>query len=196
MIHVQRPKASGRFCARFIFLISVTSTVVFVAQVYRNAEFGIIAQVPTGAFLCPVPDDEHDHGPVFLLGPAKAADCEAAESRRSISIFAGYNAAQLTKRLPDFLRWECVHVGKARCQPTNDLGIAGTSSLAGTVKHSDGWIEFLVVTQAGRPDPAFDPIAPRINYLLGLHTDAQDSPTDLVTFRAVLQTIRLSPPAQ
>lgn len=40
-------------------------------RVYRNEEFGITVPVPQGTLLCPLPDDQHDHGPVFPLGHSR-----------------------------------------------------------------------------------------------------------------------------
>lgn len=76
-------------------------------QVYRNEEFGISVPIPDGAQLCSIPEDEHTHGPLLVLGNAGPAACNDYPHNRYIVIFAGYNAADVTKRLGDYLRWEC-----------------------------------------------------------------------------------------
>jgi hypothetical protein len=65
---------------------------------------------------------------------------------------------------------------------------------AGRVNRSDGWIDVIVVTQAGKPDPAFDPSVPSVNYDLTLHTNPRYFEEDLRIFRTILSTVRLAPP--
>jgi hypothetical protein len=174
--------------------MALVSTGTAGPQNYRNEEFGIMVPVPKGVLLCPIPEDEHDHGPVFLLGPADARNCDGSERNRAIVIFAGYNAYVGTKRLGDFFKWECLNLVKGRCRPApSGLQITGLQSKAGRVNHADGWIDILVVTQAGKPDPDFDASVPLINYELWLHTKAPFLDEDLRIFRAVLGTIQLSP---
>src|ERR1700683_251142 len=76
-------------------------------QTYRNQEFGILVRAPEGSLLCPTNENVHDHGPVFLLGATNAKNCDDLERSRSIEIFAAYNVADVTKKLEDFLKWEC-----------------------------------------------------------------------------------------
>ena len=71
--------------------------------------------------------------------------------------------------------------------------IAGLPTKAGETTHPDGSIDIDVVTLAGKPDPAFDPTVPSINYTLSLHTGPKTLTEDLQIFRAVLRTIRISP---
>jgi hypothetical protein len=159
------------------------------SQVYRNPEFGIAVPVPNGASLCTYPG-EHDHGPTFLLGMAAAERCRDIQRNRHVTIFASYNAAAVTKKLHDFLKWEC----ETPCgRPPANLLIAGLPTEAARVNRSGGWLDIIVVTQAGKPDPAFDPSAPLINYDLRLHTQTRYLDEDLHTFRTVLRTLRLSP---
>lgn len=63
------------------------------------------------------------------------------------------------------------------------------------MNRTDGWIDIIVVTQAGKADPNWDATAPSVNYDLSLHTTGRYLNKDLRTFRAVLNTVRLSPPA-
>jgi len=159
------------------------------SQIYRNQEFGIAVPVPNGALLCAYPG-KHDHGPTFLLGLATAERCRDIQRDRYVTIFASYNAADVTKKLHDFLKWEC----ETPCgRPPGSLLIAGLPTEAARVNRPGGWLDVIVVTQAGKPDPAFDPSAPLINYDLRLHTQTRYLDEDLQTFRAVLRTVRLSP---
>jgi len=75
------------------------------------------------------------------------------------------------------------------------LHIRGLKSEAGRFDRSDGSIEIIVVTQAGRPDPDFDASVPSINYELFLETDAVHLAQDLSIFRVLLKTIRIAPPS-
>jgi hypothetical protein len=179
----------SRFFSFFITAVVLSPTTAG-PRVYRNEEFGITLPMPEGALLCPTPVNEHDHGPVMLLGPARANGCGAVESSRSIWIFAGYNAADVTKKLQDFLKWEC----RGPCgPPPRRLHVTGLPSAAARVSRSNGWIDIIVVTQAGKPDPTFDPSVPLINYDLKLHTRPENLKEDLRVFRTILETVRLSP---
>ena len=163
-------------------------------KVYWNEEFGITVPVPKSALLCVYPD-QHDHGPVFILGTTDAKSCrDDIERSRYIDVFASYQTED-TKRLRDFLRSECVGVAGAPCGPAPDgLHVAGLRSEAARVNRSDGWIYVIVATRSGKPDPAFDPTIPSVNYDLSLHTTPDHLEDDLRVFRIVLRTIRLSPP--
>jgi len=177
-----------------VLMSALLSAGIAQPDIYRNREFGITIPVPAGTLLCPTPGDEHDHGPAFLLGNVTAGDCHDSERRRSIAIFASYNAADVTKKLDDLLSWECVHAGKRPCRPAPEgLRIAGLRSDAARVNRSDGWIDVFVVTQAGKPDPAFDASVPSINYELRLHTTPRSLDDDLRIFRTMLATVQLFP---
>lgn len=88
---------------------------------------------------------------------------------------------------------DCVGFFKVFCGPApKGLAVARLMSKSGRVSEGD-WTDILVVTQAGKPDPTFDPTVPSINYDLRLHTDRADLQVDLQVFRTVLQTIRIAP---
>jgi hypothetical protein len=181
---------------RLISFVSLIAAVTLSAatakpHVYRNDEFGITVPVPQGVLLCPLPDDEHDHGPVFLLGTTDATSCrDDIKRHRYISVFASYQTDD-TKRLRDFLNWQC----EGPCRPApGGLRVPGLRSASARVDRPSGWIEIIVVTQAGTPDPDFDASIPSVNYELSLYTRPNHLAADLRVFRAVLQTIRLSPP--
>jgi hypothetical protein len=164
-------------------------------QVYRNDEFGITVPIPLGVVYCVPSEYQHDHGPVFLLGSPDRQACDEIDHQRYVLIFASYNAVEETKKLRDFLKEQCTGVGGGPCRPAPyGLHITGMATKAARVNRSDGWIDIIVVTQAGKPDPAFDPSVPSINYDAGLHTAPQYLEEDLRIFRAVLSTVRLSPP--
>ncbi len=164
-------------------------------QLYRNQEFGITLPVPEGVLLCRNPEGEHDHGPVMVLHPSEAKDCNDAEGGRIVEVFASFNAEQATKTLSMLLQSECTDTAKGKCRPAPPhLRMGGRPSAEARVNCSDGWIDIFVVTQAGKPDPAFDASVPSVNYVLRLHTRPEHLEGDLRVFRTVLQTIRLSPP--
>jgi hypothetical protein len=163
------------------------------ARIYHNEEFGITLPVPEAALLCAFPP-QHDHGPVLMLGAGDNQACFDLEGNRVIDIYASYNASDNTKKLLDFLRWECLEIAKHPCDlPPEGLRIKGRTAAAGRVDGADGWIDIFVVTQAGKPDPAFDASVPTINYDLRLHTTVRHLDGDLLIFRKVLATVQLSP---
>jgi len=161
-------------------------------KIYRNPEFGITLPVPAGALLCTTPQEEHDHGPYMLLATADSEGCHDIEHHRSVDVFASYNVSDETKRLSDFLKGQCAGVAGGPCRPApGGLRIPGLPSASARVNRSDGWIEIIVVTQAGTPDPDFDPSVRLINYNLSLRTTPDHFEDDLRLFRIVLRTIRL-----
>ena len=178
----------------FSVAVALLVTATVRAEVYRNQEFGITITVPEGAVLCPVPKEQHDHGPLFLLGTSHLGGCTDSERNRLIVVFAGYNAADVTKKLHDFMKWQCINIAEDMCGVApSDLRITGLPSEAARVDRPNRWIDIIVVTQAGTPDPSFDSSVPSINYTLRLHTRAEYLEEDLYTFRIILNTIRLSP---
>lgn len=179
-----------------VMVVTLLSAASDKPQIYRNGEFGITLSVPKGVMLCPNSEDVHDHGPLMLLNSSDAKRCSDAEWGRYIEVFAEGNAADATKTLNGFFRSSCSDpdTGKGKCgPPPADLLIAGMKIAAGTVNHPNGWTDVIVVTQAGKPDPAFDATVPSVNYVLRLRTNPKHQEEDLRTFRTVLQTIQLSP---
>ncbi len=180
--------------ASFALVVTLLNPANDELQIYRNEEFGVTLRVPEGVFLCPTPDDEHDHGPVLLLGTADSNHCQHANDRRNVDIFASFNAIEASKTLDKFLKRQCTGVFKGECLPAPPhLGIRGLRCASARVNHANGWIDIFVVTQAGKPDPLFDRSVPLINYNLSLHTKADHLEEDLRVFRRVLETVRLSP---
>ena len=163
-------------------------------HIYHNEEFGITVPVPEHTLLCSFPP-QHDHGPVLMLGGVSNQACFDLDRNRAIVIYATYNASDDTKKLLDFLWWECTSIAKHPCGPPPEgLRIKGRTAAAARVDGTDGWLDIFVVTQAGKPDPAFDASVPTINYDFSLRTTAGHLDEDLPIFRAVLATVRLSPP--
>jgi hypothetical protein len=54
----------------------------------------------------------------------------------------------------------------------------------------DGWIELVVVTQAGKPS-GYEPNEPSVNYIFSLYTRSEHLDEDLKVFRTILQTVKL-----
>jgi hypothetical protein len=130
-----------------------------------------------------------------MLAGGNNQACFDLQRNRAIVIFASYNASDQTKKLLDFLSWECTGIAKHPCGlPPAGLRIKGRIAAAARVDREDGWTDIFVVTQAGKPDPAFDPSVPSINYDFSLRTTAGHLDEDLRIFRGVLATVRLSPP--
>ena len=165
-------------------------------EIARNSEYGITLPVPDGTLYCPPSKNVHSHGPVLLLGSRDLKNCSPLdENSRYIGVFASGNAVIRTKTLSGFLKyWACNNDQNPCIAAPKDLNIRGMPSMAARVNRSNGWIDISVVTQAGKPDPAFDATVPSINYYLGLHTNPEHLEEDLRIFRVVLQTIKISPP--
>ena len=175
-----------------LFILTLLAAQTDTPHVYRNEEYGIAVAVPAGALLCPVPAEQHDHGPVFLIGTTDTVGCSEFEHKRTVVIFAGSNAVNATKRLHEFLKWECRNVANGPCGTApQGVHIPGRPSEAAQVDHSSGWIDVIVVTQGGAPDSAFDATVPSINYELRLHTTRTHLHEDMRVFRKVLDTIQL-----
>jgi hypothetical protein len=188
-----------RMLRRMLVTVVAVAAVLSVAAtkpyIYRNPEFGITLPVPEGAFLCNTRKDEHDHGPVMLLGVADTKGCyDMTEEKRHIEVFASYNAVDETKTLKNLFEWQFSGPlqGK-RCSAPPHLEINGLACMAGRINRANGVIVIFVVTQAGKPDPAFDPTVPTVNYELMLYTRPEHLKEDLQIFRKVLRTVRLSP---
>jgi hypothetical protein len=166
---------------------------------YRNHEYGIVLPIPPATLPCVPPvyaGNGTDHGPQILLGTKDASLCSKSSGKRYVNIFASYNASDDTKTLHALLESACESEVKRQCSPAPvDLHIRGLKSEAGRFDRSDGSIEIIVVTQAGRPDPDFDASVPSINYELFLETDAVHLAQDLSIFRVLLKTIRIAPPS-
>jgi hypothetical protein len=74
------------------------------------------------------------------------------------------------------------------------LSVNGLPSEAARINHSNGSIEIIVVTQAGKPNPDVDASVPSLNYDIRFYTDASHLDADLAVFRAVLKAVKLDPP--
>ena len=140
-------------------------------QVYRNEENGVILPVPAGGLLCKPPAYEGtgaDHGAQMLLGTVDAALCSKWSGKRYMEVFASYRTG---RTLHGGLESQCNFEVKRACSPSPaNLQIKGMKSESGQLVRSDGSIEILLVTEAGKPDPNFDVTVPSMIYTLGLVT--------------------------
>lgn len=162
--------------------------------VYRNGDYGISLNIPKEVLLCPVTEDQASHGASFLVGTDDVKLCKQSNDKRWISVFAGYNAADVSKTLRSFLTWQCENEAKGPCGPAPaDLRIHGVLTQAARIDHRNAAIQIIVVAQAGKPDPDFDPTVPSINYEFSLHTDTGHLAADLGAFRRLLNTVRIAP---
>jgi hypothetical protein len=186
-----------------LLLLLCTAAAAQQNQTYRNREFGIVLPIPTGTLPCIPPfyrGNGIDHGPQIMLGTNDPSLCSKSSGKRYMDVFASYTTTDEEKSLDTYLRSPCADLPpiendpSAVCGPAPaDLGVNGLPSRAARINHSNGWIELIVVTQAGRPDPDFDPSVPSISYEFGLYTDASHLEEDLAVFCAMLKTIKLAP---
>jgi hypothetical protein len=170
---------------------------------YLNPEFGLYVPIPEGLQMCEHPDldfqefVEHNHGTSIFLDPTDSQSCSTVdientvdiEHGRAIFVSAWYNATDYTRTLKLFRRNECE---AKRCLPApKGLGFPNSRSASYRVNGRDGWIDIVVLTQAGHNDFAF-PGDPEfwVNYIAELHTDRAHLTDDLRIFRQLLGTIR------
>jgi len=175
------------------FLPATTAQQSPTTAVYQNDEFGITVPVPADVFLCPIPNNERDHGPIMLLQSSDAKGCQDTEHARAIDMFASYNAVDATKTLNGFLNWQCSHLLRSCLPPPRNLRVRGRASVAAMQRGPSEWIDIIVLTQGGAPDAKFGAAVPSINYTIRLHTKQAALKQDLQTLRLVLQTVRLAP---
>ncbi len=177
----------------FWFAVSVASQ----TPIYRNHQYGIRLQIPSGTLACMAPVYEGngaDHGVQILLGTKDGSLCSKSSGKRYIDVWAAYNAVEDTKILHDYLEDACESVVKKACSPAPaNLHINGLKTEAGRSDRPDGSIEIIVATQAGKPAADFDTSVPSINYEVNLSTDTQNLDNDLKIFRTVLKTIKIAP---
>ena len=189
----------SRVLISLVVLCSVASAASR-TSVYRNRDYCIFLHIPPGAWLCPYLEGS-DHGPAMLLGSEDSKVCRSdLRQKRWMIVFGGYVTDE-SKTLHTFLRSLCAYEPLtwdepgAVCIPAPaDLSVNGLPSEAPRINHSNGTIEIIVVTQAGKPDPDFDASVPSYNYDMGLYTDASHLDEDLTVFRAVLKAVKLDPP--
>lgn len=166
-------------------------------SVYQNKQYGIFLHIPSAAWLCPQGGGS-DHGPFLLLGSKDASRCRSdLRQNRWISIFGQYSDGET---LHTFLNRLCADTpppGNDFEEVTNsaptDLGVGGLPSNTARINHSNGAIEIIVVTQAGKPNPEFEASVPSFEYSFSLNTDTRHLDSDLAVFRAVLKAVRLAP---
>lgn len=185
---------TGMFILGLMFFLPTTTAQhsPFTA-VYQNHEFGITMPVPAGVLLCSTPNNERDHGPIMLLHSSDAEGCKDSERARAIDIFASYNAADATRTLNGFLNWQCSHLVRSCLPAPGNLHVRGRASVAAMQRGPSEWIDVIVLTQGGAPDPKFDAAVPSINYTIRLHTKQATLEQDLQTLRLLLRTVKLAP---
>ena len=187
----------SRVIISLVILCSVASAAPR-KSLYRNKQYGIFLRIPSGAWLCPYGGGS-DHGPFLLIDSEDASVCIGdPPQKRWVSIFGQYNDDET---LHTFLNRLCAddpldrNEPGAVCSPAPvDLSVDGLPGEAARINHSNGSIEIIVVTQAGKPNPGFDASVPSFNYDIRLTSDASHLDADLAVFRAVLKAVKLDPP--
>jgi hypothetical protein len=181
-----------------LLVFSSAAGAVSQRTVYRNREYGIVLPVPSGSLACIPPvyvGNGADHGPQILLGTDDATLCAKSSGKRFVDIFASYTVTDREKTLHGNLELACDAIeAKRACSPAPPgLYIKGLKTESGRLDLSDGSIEIVLVTMAGKPAADFDPSVPSICYSLTLNTDKQHLDEDLVAFRVILNTTRIPP---
>lgn len=111
-----------------------------------------------------------------------------------MDLFASYTTTDEEKTLQGNLKMLCESEAKSACSPAPaGLQIKGMKTKAGRLDRSDGLIEIMLVTMAGKPVPDFDAAVPSNCYWFSLITDKWHLEEDLVVFRTMLKTIKIAP---
>jgi len=178
-----------------IIMSAFQLTIAAQTEIYRNPEFGYEVPIPRGLYLfSPHEMNGIDHGRQLFFKPTRVEDCNNGGCDRYIEFDANFNVIEDTAKLHNFLKDECTVFGGKEClPPPKELKIEGLACGSARVNLPDGRIEFLVVTQAGKPAADFDPTVPSINYSVELLTNKEHLENDLRFFRIILKTIRISP---
>jgi hypothetical protein len=186
-----------------LLLLLCTSGASQRKPIYRNREFGIVLSIPSGTLPCIPPfyrGNGIDHGPEIVLDANDASLCSKPSGKRYMDVFASYTTTEEEKSLDSYLHSICDDLSPIESDPgavcsraPADLSVNGLTCRAAMINHSNGWTEIIVVTQAGKPAPDFDPSVPSISYELSLYSDSNHFDQDLAVFRAMLKTIRLAP---
>src|SRR5262249_13652308 len=119
--------------------------------------------------------------------------CDWFGHRRAVHVSMVFNVFDETRTLAGLKRQACRDVGHGRCAPApKDLHFPNSRSASFRVDRRDGWIDIVVVTQAGHDDFPF-PGDPEfaVNYEAKLHTDRAHFDADLNLFRTHLEMLRL-----
>ena len=187
--------------ATIVCLLPIFLTPIAQAEIYRNPEFGLTAPMPKNLANCNGVFDEHDHGFVFFLDPHDTKSCDDLTTsirHRAISSFASFNATDDTKTLKLFRQSTCdgsVEFGHGRCgSAPKGLRMGAISVVTLQVEYPDGWIDIMVMAQAGRwPRQSRKDPTLAVNYTVTLRTDPTHLKGDLRRFKTTLAEIRLFP---
>jgi hypothetical protein len=176
------------------------------AAEYRNAEYGFAVQLPDDLHSCtisswmPSPDGvppTHEHGVSVPLVPVK--DCDYRDFQPRIFVNGDYNAAFWTD-LKEITGYLCHTRDKTeQLGQTPPLPAPGRRPfLTCRVDHENGRIDITVYAVSAKVwGKGFDPEdknKPAVLYDAGLYTTGDRLDRDLVTFRALLKTMRFFPP--
>jgi hypothetical protein len=174
------------------------------SEIYKNPEYGVMADLPDDLPNCNGRFQEHDHGFIFFLDPHDRNACPDIINRtnyRTIGLFSSFNAIDETKTPKLYRRSTCAYavkyeMGKCSSAPKGlRVGTAPMTTLE--INHPDGWFDIIVMAQSGRnPGEAPNDPTPSVNHEIALHTDRAHLDEDLVRFRTTLQAVRFIPSDQ
>ncbi|WP_119419364.1 hypothetical protein [Desertibaculum subflavum] len=165
------------------------------AETYRNPEYGFAVELPPGLPTCRRPIGEPDQGIAVFLD-AGPGGCISAGARPLVTLFGRYNADHRPSPEAE-LRRVCALLPGRQMPAPPDLTIGDLDSAACRVNRTGGWVDILVVAQAGaRPETmgATGTIAqatPFINYTALLHTHIRRLDRDIDTLRLLLDRISI-----
>ena len=175
-------------------LLCLTACGGAAAQQWRSVEeYGLHAAFPGGSTICEgLTGGSHLHGGGMPLD----GDCE--QSRRAVSVWADWNAS--FEPSPEEAAFCSAGEGSSLVAGARlRLAFPGRPSATCRFDQPDGGIRVHVSTQAWRwpewrttDDP--DLKTPLVNYSAYLRTTARNLDSDLRAFRALLRSVRLTPP--
>lgn len=165
------------------------------ATSYTNVEYGFQVDLSDGGSVCGAESYQHDVGILIYLDHQPGL-CADRLIRPFIAVSANYNAVFAETALAA-LPGPCNGVtGKAVSAPV-DLRIARRPSALCVRDGDDGWIDLLILTQAGSwPGAHTSPedATALVDYNVWLHTTPQQLAHDMSQLRAVMQRIHFRLP--
>ena len=158
---------------------------------FENKEYSFRVSIPNGLPVCVGESGTHPHGVGTRLDKKS---CDEKESGPAFSIWADYNAAFQVNALVRLQNGtSCGNSTVAWAQQAWQ-SIGGLKTAMCQVQHSDGKVEIVLASQAGRWGPSFgdEKDLPRINYTVYLYTTKSRMNDDIELFRAFLKSIKIS----
>lgn len=155
-----------------------------------NSEFKFSASVPATMISCEAASGSHPHSFTILLSPGRQG-CSSSTPQPYVGLFGDYYIAY-DRASAQALNLLCPRSQDAVPGELQNLGFPGHASAVCRRDHRNGWVDVLVIAQAGSwPDKGNSDV-PHINYTAQLHTSLARLTGDLDAFKKILATMNIS----